>query len=96
MERRLSAGAAAKKEKNQKIIQALANLFFLALIVFPGIDHRFEWSHLPPCLVFAGDGVVALGMAIVFFVFKENSYTSPVIEVSKEQSVVSTGLPWQT
>jgi hypothetical protein len=57
IERRLSAGAAAEKEKNQKIIQAFANLFFLALIVFPGIDHRFGWSHLPPHLIFAGDGV---------------------------------------
>jgi protein-S-isoprenylcysteine O-methyltransferase Ste14 len=91
IERRLSAGPAAEQEKNQKIIQAFASLFFLALIVFPGTDHRFGWSHLPPYLVFAGDGVVALGMAIVFFVFKANSYTSAVIEVSKEQSVVSTG-----
>ncbi len=59
--------------------------------MFPGIDHRFGWSHLSPYVVLAGDALVALGLLIVFFVFKENSYTSAIIEVGKQQTVVSTG-----
>jgi len=34
---------------------------------------------------------VALGLLIVFFVFKENSFASATIEVGAEQTLVSTG-----
>jgi protein-S-isoprenylcysteine O-methyltransferase Ste14 len=91
VERRLKAGAAAEKEPAQKIIQAGASFFFLALIAFPGFDHRFGWSHASFAVVLAGDALVALGLWIVFLVFHENRFTSATIEVSHEQQVVSTG-----
>jgi protein-S-isoprenylcysteine O-methyltransferase Ste14 len=91
IERRLKAGAVAEKETTQKIIQALAGVLFIALIVFAGLDHRFGWSRLPAWVVLAGDALVTLGLLIVFFVFKENSYASAIIEVGKEQQVISTG-----
>jgi protein-S-isoprenylcysteine O-methyltransferase Ste14 len=91
LERRLRAGASAEKEKSQKIIQAVANIFFLSLIIVPGLDHRFSWSHLPVWLSVAGDGLVVIGLSIVFLVFRENTYTSGVIEVAPDQRVISTG-----
>ena len=91
LERRLRAGASAEKEKSQKIIQAVANIFFLSLIIVPGLDHRFSWSHLPVWLSVAGDSLVVIGLSIVFLVFRENTYTSGVIEVAPDQRVISTG-----
>ena len=35
--------------------------------------------------------IVALGLLIVFFVFRENSFASATIEVGSEQTLVSTG-----
>jgi len=91
IERRLKAGASAEKEPSQKLIQLLANIFFIALIVFPGIDRHLGWSHLSAYLVFLGDALLELGFLVIYFVFKENSYTSGVIEVAEKQRVVSTG-----
>lgn len=91
IERRLKAGPLAERETSQKIIQWFANFFFVALIMFPGIEHHFGWSHLSLRLIFLGDTLVALGLAVIFFVFRENSYTSGVIEVDKDQTVISTG-----
>jgi protein-S-isoprenylcysteine O-methyltransferase Ste14 len=91
IERRMKAGPGAEKETSQKIIQVFATLFFLMLIAFPGIDHRFGWSHLSPYIVVVGDTLVALGLLLVFYVFRENSYASATIEIAKEQSVISTG-----
>jgi protein-S-isoprenylcysteine O-methyltransferase Ste14 len=91
LERRLRAGASAETEKSQQIIQAVANIFFLSLIIVPGLDHRFSWSHLPVWLSVAGDGLVVIGLSIVFLVFRENTYTSGVIEVAPDQRVISTG-----
>jgi protein-S-isoprenylcysteine O-methyltransferase Ste14 len=42
-------------------------------------------------VVVSGDVLVALGLLIVFLVFKENTFTSATIEVSTEQKVISTG-----
>ena len=91
IERRLKAGPLAEKEKKQKIIQWFASFFFIALIILPGIDHHLGWSYLSLPLIMQGDILVALGLAIVFLVFRENSYTSGTIEVGKEQKVISTG-----
>jgi protein-S-isoprenylcysteine O-methyltransferase Ste14 len=91
IERRLDAGAAAETRKSQKIIQALASVFFVALLLIPALDRRFGWSAVPTPIVVIADLLVALGLLIVFFVFRENSYTSATITVSEGQKVISTG-----
>ena len=91
LERRISAGPGAEKEKGQKIIQFLAMIDFIAVMLVPAFDHRFAWSSVPPGLVVAGDIIVVLGFLIVFLVFKENTFTSAIIELSTEQKVISTG-----
>jgi len=91
IERRLKAGPGAETEKIQKVIQTFTSLCFMALIIFPGVDHHFGWSRVPVYMVVAGNVLVALGLIIIFFVFKENSYTSGIIEVGQDQTVISTG-----
>ena len=48
LERRMRAGPAAEKEPTQKIIMLLAMTRFIALFVFPAVDHRFGWSSVRP------------------------------------------------
>ncbi len=91
LERRLKAGPTAEKEKSQKMIQALANVFFCLVYIIAGFDYRFHWSNVPFTISLIADVFVALGFYIVFLVFKENSYTSGIIEVAKDQKVISTG-----
>ena len=91
LERRLKAGATAEKEKSQKTIQALANVFFCLVFIIAGFDYRFHWSDIPLLISLIADIFVILGLYIVFLVFKENTYTSAIIEVHKDQKVISTG-----
>ena len=90
--RRTSAGPIAEPEVTQKVIQGIASALFCALLIVPGLDHRFRWSSVQFTLVLAGDTLVAVSFAIVFLVFKENSYAAGVVQVEKEQPVISTGL----
>ena len=82
---RLKVGTAAEKESSQKITQAVISVFFFLLLLIPSIDHHFEWSNAPAYLSLAADGFVAIGLMIIFLVFKENSYTSVIIEVNEGQ-----------
>lgn len=91
IKRRVKAGPTAEREKTQKVIQAFANVAFILGVLLPGLDHRFQWSQVPVPLVLAGDVFVLLGLIAVFFVFKENTYTSAIVEVDPGQRVVSTG-----
>jgi len=91
LKRRLSAGPWAEKEQAQKIIMAFTSIGFVALIVVPALDFRFGWSAVPLPIVAAGDVLVAIGYAIIFLVYKENTFTSATIEVAKDQRVISTG-----
>jgi protein-S-isoprenylcysteine O-methyltransferase Ste14 len=89
--RRTQAGPVAEKERSQKIIQGVASVTFVSTIIVPAFDHRFGWSHAPLAAVIAGDLLIALGFLIVFLVFRENTFTSAVIEVAAEQRVIDTG-----
>jgi protein-S-isoprenylcysteine O-methyltransferase Ste14 len=91
LERRVQAGPMAEKETNQKIIQTITSIGFVAVLVVSAIDHRFAWTRLPPYVSLAGDALVALGFFIVFFVYKENTFASATIELAPEQKVISTG-----
>lgn len=88
---RVKAGPAAETQRNQRIIQSLANLLFIALFIVPGLDYRFGWSNIPPVLSLIADGFVALGFYVVFLTFRENTYTRGTVEVSTEQHVVTSG-----
>jgi protein-S-isoprenylcysteine O-methyltransferase Ste14 len=91
LERRTSAGPGAEKENTQKAIQSFAQFAFLAVFLVPALDHRFMWSDVPIYAEIAGDVLVVLGLYTVFWVFKENTFTSATIEVDKEQRLISSG-----
>jgi protein-S-isoprenylcysteine O-methyltransferase Ste14 len=89
--RRVHAGAAAEKEKTQKIIQSFASFIFIGILIVPGFDHRFKWSDVPLYIVIAGEIFVGVGFFIVFLAFRENTFASAAIETAHDQTVVSTG-----
>jgi protein-S-isoprenylcysteine O-methyltransferase Ste14 len=91
LERRTTAGPGAERRKRQNVIQSLATLAFIAMFVVSALDHRFAWSTVPAYINVLGDLLVVLGLYFVFLVFKENSFTSGIIEVASGQRVISTG-----
>jgi protein-S-isoprenylcysteine O-methyltransferase Ste14 len=91
LESRLNVGPAAERQRSQQVLQSLASLFFIGLYIVPGLDRRFGWSHVSPGLSLVSDALVALSLFIVFLVFRENTYTSAIIEVADQQRVVSSG-----
>jgi len=91
LERRLKAGPRAEKETLQKVVQAVTAVVFLADFAMPALDHRFGWSHVPAWISIGCDLLIVLSFAIVFEVFKVNSFSSAIIEIAPEQKVISTG-----
>ncbi len=92
LERRVYAGPTAEKETTQKIIQFITSIGFIAMLVVPALDRRYGWSIVPMYLSAAGNVLIAIGFLIIFFVYKQNTFTSATIEVYAEQKVISTGL----
>jgi protein-S-isoprenylcysteine O-methyltransferase Ste14 len=91
LQRRMRGGPAAEKDPNQKIIMIFKSLGFIGLMILPALDHRFVWSRMPPYVALSGDLLVALGFLVIFFVFKENTFSSATIELAPNQKVISTG-----
>lgn len=81
-----------EKEKTQKIIQFAFLLFFISGYIVSGLDRRFGWSSIPFYIVLLTDFIMLLGYLVVFFVFRQNSYASRIVEVENDQRVISTGL----
>jgi protein-S-isoprenylcysteine O-methyltransferase Ste14 len=91
LERRLRAGPGRKRRGGQRIIQSLATVALWGLIVVPGLDRHFSWSNLPVAVVVTGNVLVVLGFSVIFLVFRENTYTSGIVEVDPSQTVILTG-----
>jgi protein-S-isoprenylcysteine O-methyltransferase Ste14 len=91
LERRVRGGPFAEKEMGQKITQFVASIVFVAVFVLSALDHRFHWSAVAPGVVLTGDALVAVGLLVVFLVFRENTFASATIAVDADQKVVSTG-----
>lgn len=81
-----------EKEEQQKVIQLVFSLFFISAFVICGFDRRFGWSEIPVYLVILSDVAIFLGYLMVFWVFRQNSYASRIVEVDKNQKVITTGL----
>jgi protein-S-isoprenylcysteine O-methyltransferase Ste14 len=91
LQRRMSGGPAAEKQPAQRVIMSFASLAYIGLIVVPALDHHLAWSRMPAVVSVVGDVFVALGFLAVFFVFKENTFSSATIEATSDQRVISTG-----
>jgi protein-S-isoprenylcysteine O-methyltransferase Ste14 len=88
---RLKIGPAAEQQNTQKISQAVISVFFILLLLVPSIDHHYGMSTVPAYLSIVADGFVVFGLLVIYLVFKANSYTSVLVEVNKDQKVISTG-----
>jgi len=88
LERRLRT---KEKRKEQRLIIKLGILPFLLTFVLPGFDVRFGWSAVPLFVAIIGLALVLLGYLMILYVFRTNSYASRVVDVEKEQKVITTG-----
>jgi len=80
-----------EQQEEQGLLIKLFSLFFLATFLLPGFDRRFGWSNPPVWLVIVALALVCVGYVSFFFVLRENSYASRVIEVEEGQKVISSG-----
>ncbi len=80
-----------EKQPAQRKIVAWSLPVFLLLLIVPGLDYRFGWSHVPPEVSVAALAGVLLGYWMVFLTFKENAFAARTVEVMKGQKVISTG-----
>jgi len=88
LERRIQT---REKERGQKLIVRLSFLFFSIAFLVPGLDRRFGWSFMPGWLVACGFLMVLAGYGLFVMVLRVNSYASRVVEVSRDQQVISSG-----
>jgi len=91
LERRMSGGPTAEKRPVQKFIMLCTSFGFIALLLVPAFDHRLRWSAVPLGAVLAGELLVAIGFYLIYRVYRENTFTSATIEVTENQTVISTG-----
>jgi protein-S-isoprenylcysteine O-methyltransferase Ste14 len=91
LKRRMRGGPFAEGERNQKIIMSITSAGFIALLVVPGLDRRFGWSHMPDGVAILGDLLLLAGWLGILFVFRANTFAAATIQVESGQKVISTG-----
>ncbi len=80
-----------ERQGTQKRVIGFSWIIFLLAFLIPGFDYRFGWSEVPVWVVLLAAALVLLSYAMVFWVFRENSYASRVVEVMEGQRVIDSG-----
>jgi protein-S-isoprenylcysteine O-methyltransferase Ste14 len=91
LERRMKGGPSAEQLPVQKVIMVFTSIGFIALLVVPALEFRLAGAAAPAPVVLLGDALVALGFWFIALVYRENTFTSAIIEVAPDQRVISTG-----
>lgn len=89
LERRLKA---KESETAQKGYIAIIGILFLASFVLAGLDYRFHWTELSFAASMVALIAMFIGYGLYCVVILQNAYASRVVEVQKDQVVISTGL----
>lgn len=80
-----------EKETEQKTIIKIGSLIFLIIYLIPGFDQRYGWSSVPVAIIIIADIIVFSGYLLFVRVLIENSYASRIVEVERQQQVITTG-----
>lgn len=82
----------ARRSKTKETVKtpAFLKLYFIGFIL-PGIDFHFAWSKEPVWLIILSNLIFFAAYIFIFFVFRENTYASTVIQVENKQKVITTG-----
>lgn len=80
-----------EQETGQKIIVKFSVLFFILIYLIPGFDKRFGWSTVSVIIIILADIIVLAGYLLFVRVLMENSYASRIVEVERQQQVITTG-----
>jgi protein-S-isoprenylcysteine O-methyltransferase Ste14 len=75
----------------QKILAAVGMIFWIPVVVIPGLDRRFGWTDVPVPIVLLAHILILLSYYFVFLTLKENSFAASTIRVEEGQKVVTTG-----
>jgi protein-S-isoprenylcysteine O-methyltransferase Ste14 len=81
-----------EQEKPQRLIMALLISSAIIMLVVSGLDYREHWSSVPIVVIVISSILVIGGFALLFFVMRENSYASRVVEIQEDQKLIDTGL----
>ena len=81
-----------EKEKAQVFIQTAFAILIISGYIISGLDKHNGWSEIPNNIVWMADSFILIGYLIIFFVFKQNSYASNIVEVNNNQKVITSGL----
>ena len=90
--RRLRAGPTAETSPSQRHIQAITAICLLLMFVLAGLQRRFSWPSLPVIASVIAAGVFVLSLAMVFVVFKQNSFAGSTVNVEHGQTIATRGL----
>lgn len=79
-------------DKTQRGVVAFSGLLFLLGFITAGLDFRFGWSNVYSLITVISSVIFILSYLLYAEVMRENAYLSRKIEVTENQTVVSTGL----
>jgi protein-S-isoprenylcysteine O-methyltransferase Ste14 len=81
-----------EKVKEQSMLVNLSFVFMTFAVIIPGLDYRYQWSHVPIWLIIIAVIIFELGLFMYLAVLKQNSYASRIIEIQENQKVIEDGL----
>jgi len=87
----LKSAPSAEERRKKQVVSILAIFFFVGIIVVPGLDHRFSWSHVHLAVTLIADRLLIVAFYLIFRTVRENRIAKGINGEIASQKVISTG-----
>ena len=77
---------------SDKFILPILAIGFIGAILLPVFDYRNQWSTIPFTVEIIGLVVTNIGLIIMDVAMVQNAYASKLLDISKDQKLIDTGL----
>jgi len=77
---------------SDKFIMPILAIGFIGALILPVFDYRYQWSTIPFMVEIIGLLVLNFGLIIMDIAMVQNAYASKLLDITKGQKLIDTGL----
>lgn len=81
-----------RSARSDWFVMPVLSIGFIGALIIPPFDHRYQWTPIPFMVEIIGLIFMNIGLIIMVIAMVQNAYASKILDISKGQKLIDTGL----
>lgn len=81
-----------RSARSDWFVMPVLSIGFIGALIIPPFDYRYQWTPIPFMVEIIGLIFMNIGLIIMVIAMVQNAYASKILDISKGQKLIDTGL----